>query len=202
MSIIDHVVKHEVVDAQTGEDVPPAVSFKKDAKGHAEVGASPTYECFAEYIVQVPDQEAEDEQGEGEDQQLVLLASDLWVWDALLCGFHCFVYDAEVQDCVERLVEDGVSVYVDVSVREEGGDEEGADIGEQVPRFGPVPAPDVAEGDGGDPDHRQFVHKLVLVPEGGVEHEAADPDRGEAQGYEDVQEAVAVFEGGVDVVSC
>lgn len=97
-------------------------------------------------------------------------------------------------------MEDGVSVYVDVDVREERSDEEGTDVGEQVPRLWPVPAPDVAEGDGGDPDHGQLVHELVLVPEGGVEHEAAYSDGGKAQRYEDVQEAVAVLESGVDVV--
>ena len=34
-----------------------------------------------------------------------------------------------------------------------------------------------------------------------MEHEAANADRGEAQGYEDVQQAVAIFERRVDVVA-
>lgn len=197
----DHVVEDEIVDAQSREDVPPAVAFEKEAQWPAEIGASPGDECRTEDVVQVPYEEAKDEEGEGKEQQLILVVSHLSIRDDILRGLQGFVDDSEVQDCVEGLMEDWITVDVDVGVSEEACDKEGPDVGNQMPWLWSVPAPDVPKRYCSDPDHRQLVHELVLVREGGVEHEAADTDRGEAQRYEDVQQAVAIFERRVDVVA-
>lgn len=197
-----------VVDSGAREQVPPRVELEENAKRQAQEGAADVAPEGAEKIVEVPHQEAQQEDGDAEGHGVAEVALGALVLDVAVGHDACREHDHDVQDGVGGLVDGRVAVH-QVHHGEDGGGEEHGRADHDLLGFGGLGvffaaaqdlgllAENAPGRDASGVDHGELVEQLVLVAQRHVEEPGPDADGAESEPDHDEPGLEVVAQRGV-----